>query len=88
MWDENCFLPDILNPGTTFTENCSFIQMNILHPSANKETQPKLSEFVLDCINNSGCYGYNDGVNTLLAAASADRHLQLSKIGIAMQKRT
>lgn len=34
--------------------------MDHLEPSGN------LSRFVVDCIEESGGYGYNDGVNTIL----------------------
>lgn len=63
LWDDNCFLTP--KPELTFTENCSFTQMDKIHPIA-PVGQLTLKEFVKKCVNESGGYGYHAGKNTLL----------------------
>lgn len=67
-WDEFCFMPDVEIPNTTFTENCSFTQMILIHPEPYNDGEPTLHEYVMNCINDTGGYEYDGGVNTLLAA--------------------
>eukprot|EP01084_Bolivina_argentea_P029881 55441_1 len=57
LWDEHCGI--LANDSSSnFNEDCAYQQMDTLHPD--------LAQSVADCILNTGGYGYNDGVNTLL----------------------
>jgi hypothetical protein len=56
LWNKNCYMTS--NMETTFTESCSYKQMNTL--------DSKMSSWVKNCITSSGGYNYTGGVNSIL----------------------
>ena len=58
LWDENCGV--LTNESSNFHENCSFAQMEKLKYGG------ALTQYVKDCITETGGYGLRDGKNSIL----------------------
>ncbi|ETO09948.1 hypothetical protein RFI_27431 [Reticulomyxa filosa] len=63
LWNKNCWLTE--NVEQTFTETCSFTQMDSLDSN--------MTAWVRQCIESSGGYNYTGGVNTILEEETSFR---------------